>query len=315
MAKFIGCLAVLAVVGFASAHPFRHDPFNPLGPWHKRTMHCGLPRFLHKLPTDLQEKVKAVWANYVEGEECFKEMKQTRELVHSLPSSVRHRVFKGMCGPSFLRNSSSTVRNEFKKVWFNANLTIDEKELAFKRLAYSLLSGDSLQQFVKWEAELQERKHERNARIEKLSPAAKAAYDKWMAMRKDERNFLNTLSTEIRAELRLVCGFCGGHKHGSGPGDKEGKREGSSSEEVTTSSVSSTSTAVTGTPSTTAASSSSSSSSSSSAASVSTTESATESPKEETEKFFKFHDDSLDNFIQRSEEEILNEADCTNYYL
>jgi len=274
MANIVKCLALLAVVATGvSSQPFRHDPFNPLGPWHKRTLHCGLPRFLHKLPEEYQEKIKAIWAEYQEGEECFKELKQTREVIHSLPSEARHKIFKGMCGPSFLKNASQTVRVEFKKVWFDPNLTIDEKELAFKRLAYSLLSGEALQQFVKWEADLQERKHERNEKIAKLSPAARAAYDKWMSMRKEERIFLNSLSTEVRQELRLICGFCGSHKHGSGPGDKE-----HGSGETTTAAPEG------------------------------------EETKTETEKFFRFHDDALDEFFRRTEEELMDENECTAYF-
>uniref|UniRef100_A0A914Y4Z0 Uncharacterized protein n=1 Tax=Panagrolaimus superbus TaxID=310955 RepID=A0A914Y4Z0_9BILA len=279
MTTILKCLIVMAALGVCvSAIPFRHDPFNPLGPWHKRTLHCGLPRFLHKLPEEIQEKIKAIWANYQDGEECFKEMKDTKDLISELPSEVRAQVFKGMCGPSFLKNASSTIRNEFKKVWFDPNLNIDEKELAFKRLAYSLLTGDSLQQFVKWEAELQERKHERNDRIAKLSPAAKEAYDRWMALRKNERIFLNTLTTDIRSELKLVCGFCGSHTHGSGPGDKEHSGE-----------------ATTFAPT--------------------TPESSTEIPKEDSDKIFKFHDDSLDAFLRKSEDILMNEDECNAYIL
>uniref|UniRef100_A0AC34R5B6 Uncharacterized protein n=1 Tax=Panagrolaimus sp. JU765 TaxID=591449 RepID=A0AC34R5B6_9BILA len=91
-------------------------------------------------------------------------------------------------------------------------------------------------------------------------------------MRKDERIFLNSLSTEIRAELKLICGFCGSHTHGSGPGDKE-------------------------------------------AVSESTTTMTPEAEiKSETEKFFKFHDDSLDELFRQTEEELLNESECANYF-
>uniref|UniRef100_A0A914D3Z1 Uncharacterized protein n=1 Tax=Acrobeloides nanus TaxID=290746 RepID=A0A914D3Z1_9BILA len=203
--------AVLLLPVLLNAFPhFGPDPFNPLGPWHKRTLHCGLPRFLHKLPEEIQEQIKKIWENYQEGEECFKEQKETRKILHEIPDEVRHRIFKGMCGPSFLRNASETIRTEFKKVWFDAKMTIEEKEVAFKKLAYSLLTGDALAQFNKWEAALQERKKENEERIQK------EAYDKWQAMRKEERIFLANLDPEIRAELKLLCGFCGTYKHGPG---------------------------------------------------------------------------------------------------
>uniref|UniRef100_A0AC34FMI6 Uncharacterized protein n=1 Tax=Panagrolaimus sp. ES5 TaxID=591445 RepID=A0AC34FMI6_9BILA len=142
------------------------------------------------------------------------------------------------------------------------------------------MAVDLLQQFVKWEAELQERKHERNDRIAKLSPAAKEAYDRWMALRKNERVFLNTLTTDIRTELKLVCGFCGSHTHGSGPGDKEH----GSGESATT-------------------------------FSPTTPESSTEIPKEDSDKLFKFHDDSLDAFLRKSEDILMNEDECNAYIL
>lgn len=37
-----------------------------------------LPRFLHRLPDEIQDKVKKVWEGYQEGEECYEEQKKTR---------------------------------------------------------------------------------------------------------------------------------------------------------------------------------------------------------------------------------------------
>ncbi|CAD6185457.1 unnamed protein product [Caenorhabditis auriculariae] len=201
-------VALLVLPYIVVAFPPRHgDPFNPIGPWHKRGPPCGLPKFLERLPEEAQEKVKAIWANYKEGDDCDAENRQTREIVHELPEEVREKVFAGRCGPTFLRNVSSTIRKEFRSVWFEHKLTQEDKELALKKLAYSLLSGESLALFNKWEEELQVRKSELAKKIEALSPEGKEAYGNWKELRLKEKAFLAGLPKEVREELKSLCGF------------------------------------------------------------------------------------------------------------
>ncbi|RCN53800.1 hypothetical protein ANCCAN_00294 [Ancylostoma caninum] len=204
--KSLVCLVALPILGFAYP-PRLGDPFSPLGPWTSRGPPCGLPPFVEKLPEDAQEQVRAIWSNYKEGEDCMKEHKQTRDILHELPEEVREKVMGGKCGPSFLRNVSSTVRREFRAVWFDHRLTLEAKELTLKRLAYSLLNGESLALYIKWEEELQLRKKELEIKISALSPAAKEAYEGWKKLRMQEKLYLAELPKEIREELRSLCGW------------------------------------------------------------------------------------------------------------
>ncbi|KAI6196801.1 hypothetical protein M3Y94_01152000 [Aphelenchoides besseyi] len=220
----ISTLIVLPTVIVACGGPqVSQDPFDPLGPWHQRHITCGTPAFFHRLPLDAQAKIRDIWAHYEAGDECDKEKEATRQVIQSIPDEVRFSIFKGMCGPSFLKNADQAVRSQFQNVWFNDHLSLDEKEAEFKKLAYSLLTGDAVSEqnenskkFNEFESSLQERKKQRQQTIDALSPAAQEAYNKWNQMRKEERLYLAGLSQEIRAELKLVCTYCGTSKVGTG---------------------------------------------------------------------------------------------------
>ncbi|PAV68006.1 hypothetical protein WR25_02834 [Diploscapter pachys] len=194
----------LAAFGFP---PRSSDPFSPLGPWSRRGPPCGLPRFIDKVPEKEAEQIRQIWASYKEGDDCDAQHKQTREIIRSLPDDVRDKIFAGRCGPSFLRSVSSTVRKEFRSVWFDHRLSLEQKELALKKLAYSLLTGESLAMFNKWEEELQIRKTELTKKIAALTPAAKEAYENWKELRLKEKQFLANLPKEVREELRSLCGY------------------------------------------------------------------------------------------------------------
>ncbi|CAD5211332.1 unnamed protein product [Bursaphelenchus okinawaensis] len=202
--------AILACGGIEPSQ----DPYDPLGKWHGRHINCGHPAYMYRLPADAQEKIKQIWADYEAGDECDKRNEATMQVVHAIPEEVRFKVFHGMCGPAFLKDVSPAIRTQFQNVWFDDNMSIDEKESEFKKLAYSLLTGAALNKFNEFEAELRERKQQRQQTIDALSPAAKEAYHKWNNMRKQERLYLASLPMDVRAELRLVCTFCGTHKVG-----------------------------------------------------------------------------------------------------
>uniref|UniRef100_A0A915D8A8 Uncharacterized protein n=1 Tax=Ditylenchus dipsaci TaxID=166011 RepID=A0A915D8A8_9BILA len=194
--------------------PLPQDPFDPLGVWHQRHLDCGIPPFAYRLPQDAQAKIHAIWIKYEAGDDCEEEQDATREVIMGMTDDARMAAFKGVCGPGFLKNESSSVRDEFHKVWFDESLSIDQKEAEFKRLAGLRLTGSSMQKFEKFVKVLDEHKKERKETINGMSAAGKEAYNKWNNMRKDERNFLASLSPEIRAELGLVCKCCGGCKTG-----------------------------------------------------------------------------------------------------
>lgn len=190
------------------------DPFDALGPWHQRHLDCGIPPFAYRLPQDAQAKIHSIWIKYEPGEDCEEEQEQTRAIIMNIPEEVRFSIFKGVCGPGFLKNETDTNKDAFKKLWFDENLTIEQKRTEFKKLAESVLSGNSLNAFKKFDTILAEHIKERQDFIDKLSPEGKEAYKKWSGMRHEERKFLAALSAEIRAELGLTCKCCGGCKTG-----------------------------------------------------------------------------------------------------
>lgn len=204
------CLLLIALPCLVVAFPPRlGDPFSPLGPWSRRGPPCGLPKFIDQLPEAAQEKVKAIWADYKDGDDCDTQHKQTKEIIMELPDEDRDKVFAGKCGPTFLRSVSSTIKKEFRAVWFDHRLSHEEKELALKKLAFSLLSGESLALFNKWEEELQVRKAELARKVAELSGPAKEAYESWKQIRLQEKTFLASLPKEVREELRTLCGYRG----------------------------------------------------------------------------------------------------------
>jgi len=190
------------------------DPFDPLGPWHQRHLDCGIPTFAYRLPQDSQAKIHAIWLKYEPGDECEEEQDSTRKVILDIPDDVRFTAFKGMCGPGFLKNESGAIRDEFQKVWFDETLSIEQKQVEFRKMATLRLSGVALQKFEKFMSVLNEHKQERQKTIDALSPPAKDAYSKWTTMRKQERLFLASLPADVRAELGLVCKCCGGCKTG-----------------------------------------------------------------------------------------------------
>ena len=51
-------------------------------------------------------------------------------------------LFKGVCGPGFLKNESDEVRDRFMHVWFNDDMTIEQKQTEFRKLAQELLKNE-----------------------------------------------------------------------------------------------------------------------------------------------------------------------------
>jgi hypothetical protein len=53
-------------------------------------------------------------------------------------------LFKGVCGPGFVKNESDEVRDKFRQVWFNEELNIEAKQSEFRKLAQELLKGEAV---------------------------------------------------------------------------------------------------------------------------------------------------------------------------
>uniref|UniRef100_A0A1I7WLC0 DUF148 domain-containing protein n=1 Tax=Heterorhabditis bacteriophora TaxID=37862 RepID=A0A1I7WLC0_HETBA len=180
---FMWCFLLFVSLPYITiAFPARHeDPFSPLGPWSKRMVKIVIPN------TSKLEKLFEV---------CLKNFEKgfLRENVDQLSYEMYH--------PRSERSSDQSAHFRF-----DHRLNLELKELALKKLAYSLLSGESLALFNKWEEELQIRKAELNKKLATLSPAAKEAFEKWKQIRMQEKNYLAALPKEIRDELRTLYGF------------------------------------------------------------------------------------------------------------
>lgn len=59
---------------------------------------------------------------------------------------VRMQLFKGVCGPGFLKNESDEVKDKFREIWFNEELGIEQKQAEFRKQAQELLKGDAVRQ-------------------------------------------------------------------------------------------------------------------------------------------------------------------------
>jgi Spy/CpxP family protein refolding chaperone len=60
---------------------------------------CGIPQFQIKLPLDMQEKLKAIWTDYVPGTPCKKERKATHALIKTLPEDIRKALRTNKANP------------------------------------------------------------------------------------------------------------------------------------------------------------------------------------------------------------------------
>uniref|UniRef100_A0A914HIU4 Uncharacterized protein n=1 Tax=Globodera rostochiensis TaxID=31243 RepID=A0A914HIU4_GLORO len=194
------------------------DPFDPLGPWHQRHLDCGIPPFAYRLPSDAQAKIHAIWVKYQPGDECDDEQEATRAVISAIPEEVRMQIFKGVCGPGFLKNESGEAVEKFRHVWFNDELNVEQKQTEFRKIAKELLKGESAKRFDQFDQKLGQHIAERQQSIQAMSKPARDAYNKWANMRKEERVFLASLPADVRAELGLICPCCKTDKTGQSAG-------------------------------------------------------------------------------------------------
>uniref|UniRef100_A0A0M3IZ51 DUF148 domain-containing protein n=1 Tax=Anisakis simplex TaxID=6269 RepID=A0A0M3IZ51_ANISI len=161
-----------------------------------------LPPFVVEMPDEEQKEVKTIWRNYKKGDDCGELREQTKAVLDRLPSETRDRIFHH--GPSFLRGASDDVRRQFKEVWKNSSLNHEEKLSAVRELAEKLLNKKQLAEFKRIDAERERAKEEFAAKVSKLSPAAKEAYDKLEELKKEKAKIYESLSPEVRIEINRL---------------------------------------------------------------------------------------------------------------
>jgi hypothetical protein len=124
-------------------------------------------------------------------------------------------------GPSFLRNATDDVRQQFKQLWHNRTLKGEAKAAAARQLAQRTLNADQMKEFQKWAVEQDKKHREFEAKVrkymaklsaiandnrillqlQKLSPEARTAFDKLESLREQKAEIFAGLSSNARDEL------------------------------------------------------------------------------------------------------------------
>ncbi|KIH44238.1 hypothetical protein ANCDUO_25742 [Ancylostoma duodenale] len=100
---------------------------------------CGLPPFIDKLPADAQKKLQEIWQNYKQGEKCYTEHGQTRELMESLPKEVRKAIFRHPPLPPPLMKQPKDVQDQFRAIFEDRSIPFEEKPKKMHELAQKVL--------------------------------------------------------------------------------------------------------------------------------------------------------------------------------
>jgi len=106
--------------------------------------------------------------------------------------------------PNFLENADPKVQTKFRTVWFNTALDVTTKKAELKKLADSELTAEQKDQFTKHFADIDAAHTKLQAAIEKLSPAARTAYDQLNALKKQEHDITAKLSHNALEELKTL---------------------------------------------------------------------------------------------------------------
>ena len=196
-------VGLLCIVGsFAAPKP--HFGFG-FGMFHKGGPPCGLPPFIEDLPADAKTKVEEIWKDYKEGNKCFIEHAKTKEVIDSLPDDVRKGFFKSHVPlPPPLRKAPKDIQEKFIAIWKDKSISFEDKPQKAYELAQKVLTGDLLAEFNKMHEKMTAFRKEREAKIAKLSPEAKTAFDKLEALKKQKFEIWSDLSESVRDELLEV---------------------------------------------------------------------------------------------------------------
>ncbi|KAF8360279.1 hypothetical protein PRIPAC_87202 [Pristionchus pacificus] len=192
MRFFLVCAAVLVAV---AARSNRHHGKPP----------CGMPKFSEKLATEKKTELEAIWKDFKEGEECDEEREKTKEFVSKLSDEERKGLFgdhhKHHRGPHFLKGVPEEVRDKFQTLFRDHTVDREEKHKRFHEMAMKELTGDKLEEFLKFEKTMEERKAEWNKKVDALSVDARKVYEQLQALREQKRKILAEAKPEIRKEL------------------------------------------------------------------------------------------------------------------
>uniref|UniRef100_A0A914ZVN8 OV39 antigen n=2 Tax=Parascaris univalens TaxID=6257 RepID=A0A914ZVN8_PARUN len=178
--------------------------------WGKR---CGLPPFIAEMPAAEKQEVEAIWRDYKEGDDCEDRRERTKAVLDRLPPEIRDKIFHHI--PPFLRGASDEVRKQFKDLWKNRSITIEEKAIKFRELANKLLNKQQLAEFKKFDEEHERMKKEFAEKVSKLSPKAKEAYEKLDSLRKERVKIYKEMSPEVREEIEQLFSTWPGKDSGS----------------------------------------------------------------------------------------------------
>jgi len=106
--------------------------------------------------------------------------------------------------PNFLEKADPKVQTKFRNVWFDTSLDAAAKKAELKKLADSDLNAEQKEMFTKHFADVDSAHAKLQAAIEKLSPAARAAYDKLSAVKKQEHDITAKMSHSALEELKTL---------------------------------------------------------------------------------------------------------------
>jgi len=106
--------------------------------------------------------------------------------------------------PNFLETADPKVQTKFRSVWFNTALDAEAKKAELKKLAESDLTAEQKDMFTKHFTDTDSAHTKLQAAIEKLSPAARTAYDQLTAIKKQEHDITAKLSHNALEELKTL---------------------------------------------------------------------------------------------------------------
>ncbi|GMT15883.1 hypothetical protein PFISCL1PPCAC_7180, partial [Pristionchus fissidentatus] len=179
---------------------------------------CGLPKFADKLAVEKKSELEAIWKDFKEGAECEDEREKTKEFVSKLSVEERKTIFdkhhRG--GPHFLKGVPEETRDKFHQLFRDHSVDREEKHKLFHELALKELKGENLEEFLKFEKTMEERKAEFNKKVEALSADAKKVYDQLQSLKEQKRKIMADAKPEVRKELDALyeSGHHRGGRHG-----------------------------------------------------------------------------------------------------
>ncbi|EPB71804.1 hypothetical protein ANCCEY_09113 [Ancylostoma ceylanicum] len=164
---------------------------------------CGLPPFIDKVPADVQKKLQDIWKNYKQGDKCYNERGETRELLNSLPVEVRKVVYRHTTLPIPLTKAPKDVQERFRAILEDSAVPCGSKTKKMHELAQKVLvlNGDTLDEFNDYHSKVEENTKHIQEMVQRLSPEAKKALDEIFDLHAQEYRLMRNLSETVQNEL------------------------------------------------------------------------------------------------------------------